>query len=100
MSLLGFDSLPGIHFQREYPMAEVVADEVDQTIAPSANGKSAPFEGEDVGSIPTGASIMAPIHRCTVKQVGEFTFMLIEPDGTPFDVNAAIEKAYASGQCK
>ena len=27
-----------------------------QPNAPSANGKSAPFEGEDVGSIPTGAS--------------------------------------------
>jgi len=80
-------------------MAEVMAED-RQTIAPSANGKSAPFEGEDVGSIPTGASTLAPIDRCSVRKVGEFTFMLIEPDGSVFDVGAAIERHYASGNCK
>lgn len=35
---------------------DVLEDQPDQPNAPSANGKSAPFEGEDVGSIPTGAS--------------------------------------------
>jgi hypothetical protein len=98
---LGFDSLPGIHQLRNEIVKHFVVDPEDrQTIAPSANGKSAPFEGEDVGSIPTGASKLAPIDRCTVKQIGEFKFQLIEPDGSVFDVNAAIEEAYASGQCK
>jgi hypothetical protein len=35
-----------------------------------------------------------------VRKVGEFTFMLIEPDGSVFDVGAAIERHYASGNCK
>lgn len=82
-------------------MTEVIAED-RQTIAPSANGKSAPFEGEDVGSIPTGAST-APIDRCNVVPVPgkEFCFMLVDKvTGEPFDVNAAIEQAFNSGQCK
>lgn len=80
-------------------MTEVMAED-RQTTARSASGKSAPFEGEEVDSSSTRASNLAPIDRCTVRQVGEFKFVLVEPDGSLFDVNAAIEKAFNSGQCK
>ncbi len=79
---------------------EVLEDQPDQPNAPSANGKSAPFEGEDVGSIPTGASSLAPIDRCTVRQTGEFTFVLVEPDGSLFDVAAEINRQFMAGGCK
>jgi hypothetical protein len=81
-------------------MAEV-EDEVDQTIAPSANGKSPHFECEDVGSIPTGASI-APVDRCYAVPVpGKPGALLLFDKVThePFDVGGAIMQAFESGQC-
>lgn len=79
---------------------EVLDEQSDQPDAPSANGKSAPFEGEDVGSIPTGASKkLAPIHRCEVRQVGEFTFVLVEPDGSLFNVAEEIDRQFMAGGC-
>ncbi len=82
-------------------MAEVVEGPTDQPTARSASGKSAPFEGEDVGSIPTRASI-APIDRCiTVPVPGKAgAFMLIDKEtGEPFNVATKIEEAFAAGQC-
>lgn len=79
-----------------------LTEEIDQPNAPSANGKSAPFEGEDVGSIPTGASRVAPIDCCNVVPVPgkEFTFMLVDKvTGEPFNVAAEIERQFNAGQC-
>jgi hypothetical protein len=78
---------------------EVLDEQTDQPDAPSANGKSAPFEGEDVGSIPTGASKLAPIHRCKVQRTGLYTFVLVEPDGSLFDVGAEINRQFMEGGC-
>ena len=81
-------------------MAEV-EDEVDQTTAPSASGKSAPFEGEDVGSIPTGAST-APIDRCYIVPVPDKigAFLLFDKEtGEPFDVGAKIMENFTAGFC-
>lgn len=77
-----------------------VAEETDQPDAPSANGKSTHFECGDVGSTPTGASKkLAPIHRCQVRQVGEFTFVLVEPDGSLFNVAEEIDRQFMAGGC-
>ena len=81
-------------------------EETDQTIAPSANGKSAPFEGEDVGSILTGASKIKAgrlIDRCDAVPVPgkPFTFILVDRiTGEPFSVPAAIEASFNAGNCK
>jgi hypothetical protein len=74
-------------------------EETDQTIAPSANGKSAPFEGEDVGSIPTGASTFK--YRFVPVPGKPFTYIPVDKiTGEPFNVGAAIEASFMAGNCQ
>lgn len=77
-------------------MTEVI-EEVDQPTAPWASGKSSPFEGEEVGSIPTGASKLA--YRLEPVPGKEFAYRVLDKiTGEPVDITAKLQQAMDEGK--
>lgn len=80
-------------------MAEEFTEEDDQPNAPSANGKSAPFEGEDVGSIPTGASTLR--YKFEPVEGKPFTYYAIDKEtGEKLNITQKLQEAMNRGQLK